>query len=123
MAQSLPNQSTSVAEKNRYHWQPSPEEHKLYRSSNKRSRSRGIVLSRQGWEKLRQAGVLNDEFGDRYTYEQLGEQSHLDERTVSRLLSCEVKVDKSTLKTFFNTFDLSLEAGDYASPIAIRNDS
>lgn len=62
-----------------------------------------------------QAGVLYDESGYRYTYEQLSERSHLDERTVSRLLSCEAKVDKRTLKTFFQAFNLSLEAGDYLS--------
>lgn len=33
-------------------------------------------------------------------------------RTVSRLLSCEVKVDKNTIKTFFRAFNLLLEAGD-----------
>ncbi len=60
-----------------------------------------------------QVGVLYDEFGCRYTYKQLSERSRLDERTVSRLLSCEVKVDKSTLKTFFHVFNLPLEAGDY----------
>ncbi|MBW4540187.1 MAG: hypothetical protein KME43_13720 [Myxacorys chilensis ATA2-1-KO14] len=79
----------------------------------KRSRNRGAVLSHQGWQKLMQAGVLGDEFGKRYTYEQLSERSTLDERTVSRLLSCEVKVDKSTLKTFFRAFSLLLEASDY----------
>ena len=46
---------------------------------------------------------------------QLSERSLLDKHTVSRLLSREVKVDKSTLKTFFRAFDLSLEVGDYTS--------
>ena len=83
--------------------------------STKRSRNRGIVLSRQGWQKLMQAGALYDEFGNRYTYEQLSDRSLLDERTINRLLSCEVKVDKRTLKTFFRAFNLILEAGDYTS--------
>ncbi len=60
-----------------------------------------------------QAGVLHNEFGERYTYEQLSGRSILDARTVSRLLSCEVKVDKNTLKTFFHAFNLSLAANDY----------
>jgi transcriptional regulator with XRE-family HTH domain len=75
-----------------------------------------VILSPQGWQKLMQARVLNDKFGNRYTYEQLSERAGLDERTVSRLLSCEVKVDKRTLKTFFRAFDLPLEAGDCNSP-------
>lgn len=82
-------------------------------SSAKRSRNRGVFLSQQGWQKLVQAEVLQNELGQRYTYEHLSGRSQLDIRTVSRLLSCEVKVDKNTLKTFFRAFNLSLEAGDY----------
>lgn len=84
-------------------------------SSAKRSRNRGVFLSHQGLQKLIQANVLYNEFGERYTYEQLSERSRLDERTVSRLLFCEVKVDKNTLRTFFYAFNLLLEAGDYTS--------
>jgi hypothetical protein len=79
-----------------------------------------MILSRQGWQKLIQAGALCNEFGERYTYQQLSELSHLDQRTVSRLLSCEVKVDKSTFKAFFRAFNLSLEAGDYTLPNSNR---
>ncbi len=121
MTQILRNQPISVAEMDTYRRQLSsknqhPEESDLYFAPNKRSRSRGIILSHQGWEKLRQAEVLCDKFGCRYTYEQLSERSLLDERTVSRLLSCETKVDKSTLRTFFGAFNLLLEAGDYIPP-------
>ena len=62
-----------------------------------------------------QAGVLYDKFGNLCTYEQLSDRSFLDERTVSRLLSCEVKVDKSRIKTFFRAFNLILEFDDYTS--------
>ncbi|UBF29962.1 DUF4423 domain-containing protein (plasmid) [Kovacikia minuta CCNUW1] len=85
----------------------------------KRGRARGVVLSDQGWQKLMQAGVLYTDMGERHTYEQLSERSQLDERTVSRLLSCEVRVDKSTLRSFFRAFNLSLEADDY---IPCRNE-
>jgi transcriptional regulator with XRE-family HTH domain len=86
---------------------------KFHHTPAKRGRNRGVVLSGQGWQKLMQAGALYNELGERYTYEQLSERSHLDERTVSRLLSCEVRVDKNTLRSFFRAFNLSLEAGDY----------
>jgi hypothetical protein len=118
MNQTLRSQSVSIADMDIYRRQPDLEQlqsHFQSLSSTKRSRNRGMVLSSQGWQKLVQAGVLHDEFGNRYTYEQLSERSLLDERTVSRLLSCEVKVDKSTLKTFFRAFKLSLEAGDCSS--------
>lgn len=120
MTQALCSQPVSVAEVNVYRWQHSPEQPQSHLqshfSSTKRNRNRGITLSGQGWQKLMQAGALYDESGYRYTYEQLSEQSRLDERTVSRLLSCEAKVDRRTLKTFFQAFNLSLEAGDYLSP-------
>jgi hypothetical protein len=41
---------------------------------------------------------------DRYTYEQLSERSSLDDRPVSRLFCCEVKVDRRTLKTGLGQF-------------------
>jgi hypothetical protein len=80
----------------------------------KKTRRRGVILTEQGRQKLAQAGVLYDDFSHRYTYEELSERSLLDSRTVSRILSCEVKVDKSTLKAFFCAFNLSLEVNDYA---------
>lgn len=89
----------------------------LYQTA-KNSRKRGVVLSQQGWQKLMQAEVLYDDFGKRYTHEQLSERSLLDTRTVSRILSCEVKVDKRTLKIFFQAFNLSLESADYTTPDA-----
>lgn len=84
-------------------------------SQSKTSRKRGVVLTEQGRQKLVQAGVLYDDFSYRYTYEELSERSLLDSRTVSRILSCEVKVDKRTLKAFFCAFNLSLDTDDYAS--------
>jgi transcriptional regulator with XRE-family HTH domain len=111
MTQALRSPLVSVAAMDIYHWQHSSEQPHSHLKSTKRNR--GVILSCQGWQKLMQAEVLCDEFGGRYTYEQLSERSSLDERTVSRLLSCEIKVDKRTLKIFFHAFNLSLEAGDY----------
>jgi transcriptional regulator with XRE-family HTH domain len=115
MAQNLHTQPVPVASINLYRWQHRLDQPQSHCSSTKRSRNRGVLLSEQGWQKLVQAGVLYDRFGQRYTYEQLSERSLLDMRTVSRLLNGEVKVDKRTLKTFFRAFNLPLEAGDYIS--------
>jgi hypothetical protein len=88
--------------------------HRQYSTvSQKRHRNRGVMLSEQGWQKLAQANVLYDESGNRYTYERLSERSLLNERTVSRILSCEVKVDKRSLKIFFAAFGLRLDERDY----------
>ncbi|HEY9630561.1 MAG TPA: hypothetical protein V6C84_24970 [Coleofasciculaceae cyanobacterium] len=94
----------------------SPNPNQLHSTiSCKRNRTRGVVLSRQGWQKLAQADVLHDECGNRHTYEKLSERSLLNERTVSRILSCEVRVDKRTLKTFFAAFGLYLDNADYTT--------
>jgi hypothetical protein len=103
----------STASMNAYRWQQRLDRSQSQLSSEKRCRNRGVLLSPRGWQKLVQAGVLHTEYGERYTYEELSAQSLLDTRTVSRLLSCEVKVDKGTLKIFFRAFNLSLETGDY----------
>jgi hypothetical protein len=115
MNQSLHARLVPINSTNEYNWQCSQEQLQYCISSVRRNRNRGIILSRQGWQKLIQAGVLYNDFGERYTYEQLSERTCLNERTVSRLLSCEVKVDKNTLKTFFCAFNLLLEASDYIS--------
>lgn len=88
-------------------------------SFRNKSRKRGVVLTEAGWQKLKQAGVLYDDFGKRYTHEELSERSLLDARTVSRVISCEVKVDKRTLTAFFRAFELPLEPNDYTTPPAI----
>ncbi|MFB2894827.1 hypothetical protein ACE1CI_18100 [Aerosakkonemataceae cyanobacterium BLCC-F50] len=84
--------------------------------NSKSYRRRGMILTQQGWDKLLQAEALYDEFGRRYTYEELGERSLLDSRTISRILSRKVKVDKRTLQTFFEALNLQLEPVDYKIP-------
>lgn len=88
---------------------------KSHHAPVKCSRTRCVILSYQGWQKLMQAGALYNEFNERYTYVQLSERSQLDGRTISRLLSGEIKVDKNTIRSFFRAFNLSLEAGDYST--------
>lgn len=115
MTQALRTQLAPIASMDGYRWQYNLYQFQSHLSSTRSSAAKRIYLSQQGWQKLIQAGVLNDKFSQRYTDEQLSERSLLDERTVSRLLNCEFKVDKSTLKTFFPPFNLSLEADEYIS--------
>jgi transcriptional regulator with XRE-family HTH domain len=115
MNQVLHAQLAPITLIDKYRWQQSFEQSEPHYASIRGSRNRGVFLSHQGWQKLIQAGVLSTKLGERYTYEQLSERSHLDERTISRMLSCEVKVDKSTLKAFFRAFNVSLEAGDFTA--------
>ncbi|MFB2896670.1 hypothetical protein ACE1CI_27475 [Aerosakkonemataceae cyanobacterium BLCC-F50] len=83
---------------------------------SKHSRRRGVILTEQGLQKLTKSNVLCDKYGNRYSYEVLAGFSQLDPRTVSRILSCETKIDKRTLKIFFNAFNLQLEMDDYTTP-------
>jgi hypothetical protein len=94
----------------------SPEELGASVTPLKSSRKRGVILTQKGLQKLIQSKVLCDRYGDRYSYEILSGFSQLDARTVSRILSCETKIDKRTLKIFFNAFGLQLEAEDYKTP-------
>lgn len=113
MNQALCAQPTSITSINHHFRQQSVNPSEPHEESAKGRRSRGVFLSHQGLQKLAQAGVLYDKFGKRHTYEYLNERSQLNERTISKLLSCEVKVDINTLKTFFYAFNVPLEAGDF----------
>ncbi len=79
-------------------------------------RKRGLVLTPQGWQKLQEAKVLQRQSGERYTFEELSEQTELDRRTVVRILGREAGVDKRTLEIFFSAFNLKLDRSDYAKP-------
>lgn len=83
---------------------------------SKASRKRGVILTQQGLQKLIKSNALCDRYGNRHSYEVLAGFSQLDPRTISRILSCETKIDKRTLKIFFNAFDLQLQPEDYTLP-------
>ena len=79
----------------------------------RRSRQRGVMLSEQGWRKLLAAKVLQNQCGEWYTHELLGDCTLMSPRTVSKIVGREVGVDRRTLNQFFASFDLPLEIGDY----------
>ena len=82
-------------------------------------RRRGIILTEQGWEKLLQAKTdaeSEDNSGKRYTLEALSERTSLDTNTLSKVWSREIPVDKSTLKSCFAAFKLTLASTDYYHP-------
>lgn len=83
----------------------------------KKSRRRGVVLTEQGWQKLLQAEVIYNQYGERYTFEELSERTVLDPRTIRRIIDREAGVDKRSLKIFFDAFNLKLEAADYIIPV------
>jgi hypothetical protein len=79
----------------------------------RQSRQRGVVLTDCGWEKLLKMKVLQNRYGEWYSYDLLGNTTHLSPRTVSKIVGRETGVDRRTLKQFFDAFDLSMASDDY----------
>ncbi len=82
-------------------------------------RQRGVILTPEGLHKLHLAKHYAEElenFGSKYTLEELSDRSLLAPFTVAKILACEEGVDKQTLDRFFRTFDLELGTSDYYRP-------
>jgi hypothetical protein len=93
--------------------------------SNPSTRKRGVVLTPAGWKKLQQAigtAEFKDNYGERYTYDRLGERTNLDPATIAKVIERQKAVDRRTLSLFFQAFDLELEAGDYSHRAVLPTD-
>jgi len=85
---------------------------------HKPKRARGVVLTPEGWQKLLDAKLeseIQENFGERYTLEDLNERTGLDPGTIRKVLAREGKVDKQTLQLFFKAFNLELDKTYYSS--------
>lgn len=90
----------------------------------KQRRQRGVKLTLQGWKKLQAAKgeVENREnFGNRYTYEDLSDRSGLSVDTINKIFSHSTGVDRQSLICLFSTFNLVLERSDYSLPSQIKD--
>lgn len=85
----------------------------------KARRSRGVILTLQGWDKL-QAAKTQAEFdengGDSFSLEELSDRTRLALHTISRILGRSESVDKSSLQSAFAAFNLELCKDDYTRP-------
>jgi len=84
-------------------------------NTQKQKRQRGVVLTPEGLQKLQEArrsSEFEENFGKRYTLEQLSERTELDINTVKKVLDCQQGVDKRTLEHFFVAFHLQLSKSD-----------
>ncbi|MEH2375377.1 NB-ARC domain-containing protein [Nostoc sp.] len=84
--------------------------------SQQKTRRRGVMLTPQGLQKLQDAKSQSESyenFDKHYTCEVLGFRMGLDPDTVAKVFACEVGVDRQTLKSCFQTFNLQLEPNDY----------
>jgi WD40 repeat protein/transcriptional regulator with XRE-family HTH domain len=91
--------------------------------SSKPGRHRGVILTRQGWQKLLQAkqqAEAEQNWGRRFTQEQLSDRSGLSLNTIARILKRQQSVDRQSLEQFLRAFDLDLSAGDCAPPVSLE---
>ena len=98
-------------------------------TDRKISRKRGAILSSIGARKLqaaRKSAEQIDNFGERYTNEQLGGLTGLSIKTIAKIFgmtgnvtSRRAAVDVQTLALCFAAFDLTLERQDYQHPDAL----
>ncbi|TBR56862.1 hypothetical protein B4U84_25755 [Westiellopsis prolifica IICB1] len=81
-------------------------------------RKRGVVLSPKGLDRLQEAkrkSEAEENFGKRYTLEEISVRSGLYTGTISKVLNCEGGVDKRTIEELFKAFHLKLGKSDYLS--------
>ncbi|MGI0491840.1 AAA-like domain-containing protein [Alkalinema pantanalense CENA528] len=84
-------------------------------------RKRGVILTAQGLDKLQTAKRDMEERenrGQRLTLEQLSERTGLSVDTLMKVQSRAGKVDKQTLKIYFQSLGLSLSADDFEFPMS-----
>ncbi|MDJ0716543.1 MAG: NB-ARC domain-containing protein [Prochloraceae cyanobacterium] len=87
---------------------------------HKRSkRKRGVVLSAEGWKRLKSAQAhseMETNGGRPYTVEDLNELTGLSSHTLAKVRRRQTPVDKRSLEDYFSAFNLTLTPSDYISP-------
>ncbi|WGV26263.1 NB-ARC domain-containing protein [Halotia branconii] len=81
-------------------------------------RKRGVTLTTKGLQKIQQAKLKSeakDNFGNRYTLEEMSARSGLYTGTISKVLNREGGVDKQTIEKLFSAFNLKIDKNDYLS--------
>ncbi|QQE67544.1 hypothetical protein GFS31_42570 (plasmid) [Leptolyngbya sp. BL0902] len=84
-----------------------------------KGRQRGVVLTPQGQAKLsaaRRQVEQAENFGQRFTLEELCERTQLSLKTITKVLEAKTTVDRQTLDAFFAAFHLTLDRADYGFP-------
>ncbi|MBW4672870.1 MAG: hypothetical protein KME52_02165 [Desmonostoc geniculatum HA4340-LM1] len=84
----------------------------------KHKRNRGLILTREGWQKLQNAKLeweFRENNGSKSTLEELSEQAGITPVTFRKVVTRETGVDKRTLVRLFMMFNLELDVSDYTS--------
>lgn len=88
-------------------------------AEKKSGRRRGVVLTGTGQQKLqaaRREAEITDNYGDRYTLEEISAKTNISLSTVTKVLEAQTPVDRQTLDCFFTAFNITLERTDYRQP-------
>ncbi|MEH2119623.1 NB-ARC domain-containing protein [Nostoc sp.] len=81
-------------------------------------RKRGVALTTKGLQKIKEAkhqSETKENFGNRYTLEEMSARSGLYSATISKVLNQEGGVDKQTIEKLFSAFQLKIDKSDYSS--------
>ncbi|MEH2301277.1 MAG: NB-ARC domain-containing protein [Nostoc sp.] len=81
-------------------------------------RKRGVALTTKGLQKIKEAkhqSEAKENFGNRYTLEEMSARSGLYSATISKVMNREGGVDKQTIEKLFSAFHLKIEKSDYSS--------
>jgi WD40 repeat protein/transcriptional regulator with XRE-family HTH domain len=84
----------------------------------KQKRKRGIILTPEGLQKLQSAKLtaeFNENYGNRYTLEDLSERIGINTATISKVMSREDGVDKRTIELFLQAFNIKLDKDCYTT--------
>ena len=85
-------------------------------SSQKPKHRRGVILTKQGWDRFQAAKIqaeLDENAGDRFTQEELSDRTGLSLTTIAKVLKRSIPVDKPSLQRAFQAFELELNQNDY----------
>ncbi len=81
-------------------------------------RKRGVALTSKGLQKIQEAKLKSEakeNYGNRYTLEEMSARSGLYTGTISKVLNREGGVDKHTIEKLFSAFNLKIDKNDYLS--------
>jgi WD40 repeat protein/transcriptional regulator with XRE-family HTH domain len=81
-------------------------------------RKRGVALTTKGLQKIKEGkhdSEAKENFGNRYTLEEMSARSGLYSATISKVLNREGGVDKQTIEKLFSAFNLKIDKNDYLS--------
>lgn len=92
---------------------------KSRRSRGSSARVRGVILSGYGWQRFqttKQQIELEENWGKRFTQEELNERTGLSLNTLARITKRELGVDRQSLELLFQAFGLDLTKADFTPP-------